>query len=56
MIEAGVMAAAPTFAWSTAGEALGYVEGVRLWFEDEQYVHAVVLRFNGNQEEQTVIR
>ena len=52
MIEAGVMAMAPAIEWSAAGGALDYVEGVRLWFSDTQCVNAVVLRFNGNREEQ----
>ena len=56
MIEAGVMVAAQTFAWSTAGEAIGCAEGVRLWFEEQQCVHAIVLRFNRDREEQSVIR
>lgn len=50
MIEAGVMAAAPAFDWANAGGALGYVEGVRLWFEDDRCTHVVVLRFHGDQE------
>ena len=55
MIEAGVMAVAPAIQWSVAGEALDYVEGVRLWFRDDTCVEISVLRFNGNQEEQTAI-
>jgi broad specificity phosphatase PhoE len=55
MIEAGVMAMAPALDWSVAGDALDYVEGVRLWFHDDRCVNVIVLRFNGNQEDQLVI-
>lgn len=55
MIEAGVMAAAPTLDWSVAGEALDYVEGVRFWFADERCVGISVLRFDGNQEYETAV-
>lgn len=56
MIEAGVMATVPAIQWSQAGGALDYVEGVRLWFSDAQCVNAIVLRFNGNREEQMAMR
>ena len=55
MVEAGVMAVAPTFDWSTAGGALGYGEGIRLWFEDDQCTDAMVLRFHADQEENQMI-
>lgn len=55
MIESGVMAMAPACDWSLAGEALDYLEGVRLWFDGDTCVNVVVVRFNGYQEDQIVI-
>ena len=55
MIEAGVMAMVPAADWSVAGKALDYLEGVRLWFHDDRCLNVLVLRFDGDREEQIAI-